>query len=212
MVKAVIFDMDGTLVDSEPLHKIARDKVLSRLEIYSDELSDRAFGVAKREYWQKISDEYKLSVNGDEITATEFKEIIDIVKNSGVQKSKGIDELLLRLCERGVKMAVASSSDRVYVEAVINYCGWGKYFSAVVCGDEAKRAKPDPELYLTVLDKLGITAAEAIAVEDSDTGSCAAHSAGIACIGYKDKNTVFEQTFLYCRETVSDMREIINCL
>ncbi len=212
MVKAVIFDMDGTLVDSEPLHKIARDKVLCELGIFSEETSNRAIGRSKREYWQMIADENSLAVNGDKLTVTEFNEIINIIKRCGLKPTLGTEKLLFSLYEKGIKMAVASSSDRVYVECVIDYFGWEKYFSVVVTCDEVENAKPAPDLYLCALNLLYVSEKEAIAVEDSDTGSLAATRAGLRCIGFSDERVLVKQKFSYCEKNVSDMTKIFEIL
>ncbi len=211
MIKAVIFDMDGTLVDSEPIHKITRDAILVEQGIYSDELSDRGISVAKRIYWQTVCDEYGIPSSGDEFAAIEFGKILDIIKSDGVPCSKGIEQLLSALSDRGIKMAVASSSDRIYVEAVIERLDWVKYFPAVVCGDDVENAKPDPEIYLLALNKLGVSADEALAVEDSRTGSSAAYAAGLRCIGFEGENAV-KSDFSYCSDVVKDMTEILNII
>ncbi len=211
MTKAIIFDMDGTLIDSEPIHKIARDKMLTDLGIFSEELSDRAVARAKREFWQETSDNFGLSLNGEMLTHSEFAVIINIIKTEGVKKSAGIDELLLALDERKIKMAVASSSGREYVEFIIDHFGWRRYFSAVVCGDDVKKSKPDPEIYFLALSKLGISSEEAFAVEDSLTGSRSAFAAGIGCVGFKGENAI-QNDFSHCFSTVDDMREILNLL
>ncbi len=92
----------------------------------------------------------------------------------------------------------------------IKYMGWEDYFPVVVCGNETQRAKPYPDVYLSALEKLNVNADEALAVEDSGSGSKSALAAGVSCIGFLGENVVDKQDLSLCSAIVSDMKDILS--
>ena len=211
MITAVIFDMDGVIADTEPIHESARNLLLSELGLDVEKISPRAIGRGKRTFWGEVVQQYGLSYTAEQLTVREFDYIMKIVEKSGLQPSTGLKELLEYFKARGIKTAVASSSDRNYVESILEVTGLENYFSAVACGNEVARTKPAPDVYLKVLDLLGVKAEETLAVEDSDTGAKAASAAGIKCVAYdvvEDKK--LKQKFDNCSYKIQDIRTIEN--
>ncbi|MBR2871336.1 MAG: HAD-IA family hydrolase [Clostridia bacterium] len=210
MKKLVVFDVDGTLVDSEPLHKISRDIMLNRLGIYSEQLSDSAIGVGKRDFWERVQKEYGLSLDCNALTVEEFDILISVIRERGVKLSTGVKELLEFLKTSGVKMAVASSSDGTYVDEILKATGIKDYFNVVCTGDLVKHTKPDPEIYLKTMDFSNEVAKDTLAVEDSTLGILAAVNAKITCIGFNANDMGAQQDFSPCEQVVSDMRDIVK--
>lgn len=210
MIKAVIFDLDGTLADTEPLHKIARDGLLKKLGIFSEELTNNAVGIAKRDFWKNVSVDYSLSLDGNQLTIDEFVELVDLVKQRKVEPSLGAKELLEYLDKNNIKMAVASSSDEFYVEEVLNYLGIRKYFTAICGGDKIEKAKPFPDVYLKALDLCGVKKENAIGVDDSTAGMKAVKNAGLTCVGCKIFTMDKPQDFSICDYEVNDLRKVID--
>lgn len=210
-VKAVIFDMDGVIADTEPLHEKARNRLLAELELDVEKISPTAIGRSKRAFWGEVVSQYSLPYTADELTVREFSFLMEIAKNSGLRPSEGLTELLKFLQSRNIKAAVASSSDRNYVESILQITHLNGYFCATACGDEVSTAKPAPDVYLRAMRLCGVTADEAIAVEDSDTGAKAAVAARIPCVAYdvvEDKK--LKQKFDVCSYRVHHMNEIEN--
>ena len=210
MIKAVIFDLDGTLADTEPLHKIARDGVLKKLGIFSEELTNNAVGISKRDFWKKVSIDYSLPVDENQLTVREFVELVELVKQRNVVASLGARELLDYLDKNNIKMAVASSSDEFYVEEVLNILGLRKYFTAVCGGDKVEKAKPFPDLYLKALDLCGVDKSEAIGVDDTTAGMKAVKNAGLTCVGCRINAMEVPQDFSICDYEVNDLRKVID--
>jgi HAD superfamily hydrolase (TIGR01509 family) len=108
----------------------------------------------------------------------------------------GVKELILAAKERGLRLAVASSSPRVWVESHLARLGLLDYFEALACGDEVAHTKPYPDLYLSALEKIGVVAGQAVALEDSLNGMLAAQRAGLFCVlipGLLTQYSAFEQ-------------------
>ena len=210
--QAVLFDMDGVILDSEPLHTLARARRFAALGIPLDVEKQIVLGVRKFDYWQDFKAKYALKESADELIASEFRAILDLIKEKNVPESLHLSELLQFMADHGIKAAVGSASSREYVTGVLKHLGIEKYFSALVCGDEVKRPKPFPDTYLLGIERLGVDPANCFVVEDSRTGSLAAKAAGIPCIGYRGTATAAGSDFSACVEVVTDMRKIIDIL
>ena len=130
-----------------------------------------------------------------------------------LKATDGLPELLSYLKTNDYIIAVASSSDRFYVDEVLNITGLSDYFPVRVTGDENLKAKPAPDIYCKALKLCGVSADSAYAVEDSDTGSKAAKAAGIKCVGFDAvSDEALKQKFTACSFKVEHMPDIIKIL
>lgn len=206
--QAVLFDMDGVILDSEPLHTLARARRFAELGIPADAEKQIVLGARKYDYWKNFKTKYALSESPDELIDSEFRAILSLIKEKNVPESPFLSRLLQFMKENGIKAAVGSASSREYVTGVLDFLGIGRYFSVLVCGNEVKRPKPFPDTYLLGAEKLGAEPSRCFVVEDSRTGSLAAKAAGIPCIGYRGTKTAASSDFSACAHVVSDMREI----
>ena len=141
MIKAVLFDMDGVIADTEPLQAIARDNLLLKLGLNVDKISPRAIGRCKRTFWGEVIKEHSLKETADALTKREFALLIKMAEELPLRATEGLEEVLQTMQEKGIRALVASSSDRNYVEEVLRITHLEKYFYACVCGDEVAQAK-----------------------------------------------------------------------
>ena len=179
---AVLWDMDGTLIDSEPLWLAAEEAMLGRYGIeLTAELSDRLVGSGLRAaagLFQALG--VPLSV--DEIIAEWRDSVIAGLREAGPDWRLGAVELLLSLREAGVPCALVTMAVRAIADEVVALLPAG-VFAAVVGGDEVAFEKPDPDPYLRGAALLGVSADDCVALEDSPTGLRSARAAGAIALG-----------------------------
>jgi HAD superfamily hydrolase (TIGR01509 family) len=181
-VRAVIFDMDGVIVDSEPYSMQALIDILRQygIEPTPDEL--------QRSYGRRVRDDFvdyfsRHGVTADVDTAIAHKHARYYHLAAGhLQPLPGVVALLRRLRDHGNRLALASSGDRVKVAFGMQALALLDIFEAVVTGDDVSHSKPDPEIYLVAAQRLGVPPAECIAIEDAPAGVEAAKRAGMRCL------------------------------
>ncbi len=189
MIKLVIFDMDGVIMDSEPMHTASENRIFSELLGGSDYRAKDRVGNSARENYLKAMAHLGIpeteSVNGEIIERLHFTYTREGVVASGMEVTAGLLDALDSMAAAGVRFAVASSSVDYYVYPLLEHFGIRGRFSVVVTGSDVARIKPDPEIYLKTLELAGVSPEEAAVVEDSRAGVRAAKSAGIkTVVGY----------------------------
>ncbi len=185
-IKLVIFDVDGVIFDSEPLHYRAKLDILHSYGLGETfDLKDYV-GKPNKDLWTRIIKENKLNVSPGDLEMQQFDLIISYVYKEHLSPTKGLVDLLDFLKESCIHMAVASSSNRYYVSHILEFFGLNKYFTYSVTGDEVRFQKPSPDIYQKTLQLSGICSDNVIAIEDSTAGVQAAVSAGIKCLGYQN--------------------------
>ncbi len=190
MLKAVIFDMDGVLVDSEPLH--ARAGVLA-LEKYSVEVTIDYFydfiGSTTIHMLDTMIKDFNLTTTRDELLITYSAAKHKLVKEEGYKAIPYTKELIIDLYKNGVKLAIASSSALSEIEDIVKTLGIAKYFDKLVSGATVSLPKPAPDVFLKAMSELGVNSTECIIIEDSCNGVRAAEAAGIPSIGFINEHS-----------------------
>ncbi len=184
--EAIIFDMDGVITDTEPLH--------ARAEL----LTCRHFGFAPPgSEWDKFKGKksedifgYLLSVygGGRDIPVTEIMDhktrtYLSLSEAQGIPAVPGVVDFIKRVRPAFRKIALATSSNSSIQKAIFDGLGLWPYFDAVITGDDLSRGKPDPEAYLKASAKIGVPAGRCLVIEDSDNGVRAARGAGCRVVG-----------------------------
>jgi HAD superfamily hydrolase (TIGR01509 family) len=175
---AILFDFDGVLVDSEPIHYRCWRDILQRFGIALewDTYVTSCVGIADRMMLERLCGLAEPPVALDQLLAT-YPEKKQRLREELVQAmpfAEGIYEFIRSLAD--YKLAVVSSSGRLEVEPVLERAGLLTYFGALVCGYEAERLKPAPDPYLKAAELLGVS--RALVVEDSDVGEASGRAAG----------------------------------
>jgi HAD superfamily hydrolase (TIGR01509 family) len=180
MMKAVLFDMDGTLVDSEKLWEVALQVLYSRLggEL-TPAVREATVGGSAESLMQIIYTDLGLDPDADEMAAHSdwLHDYTADLFDGGLPWCDGARELLDTLAESAVPMALVTNTRRALTERALDSIG-RHYFAVSVCGDEVVRAKPAPDPYQRAAALLGFDPAQCLAIEDSVTGAASAEDAG----------------------------------
>ena len=188
MIKAVIFDMDGVLVNSEPYHFEVEKLIFKKIGINIKDSEVESFvGLAMDKMWGRVKESYKLKdsianlVKEDtEFRTSYFAEIKDMKAIDGVKN------LIQMIRNRGLKTAVASSSHNSLISTVLEKTDLTSCFPEIVSGFEVEHGKPYPDIFLKTADILNLKAEECAVIEDSYNGVTAAKAAGMKCIGFRN--------------------------
>jgi len=180
-LRAVVFDCDGVLVDSEPAHARATSEHLASLGTPIDPaLFDRLIGMRVRDQMTIVGD--LTGHDPTELFAGRERRFWDLLHHE-FPAMAGAAAGVRRLCDAGFAVGVATSGTREYVDHVLTMLGVRELISATTCGDDVRQPKPDPECYLRTAAELGIAASLCVAVEDTELGARSAAAAGMHVLG-----------------------------
>ncbi len=182
MLKAVIFDMDGVIINSHPVHKKAWKRFLSSVgREVSDEELDFVLEGRKREV---ILRHFLGDLTDEQIQAYGFrKELLFREEALGIEMTKGLPEFLDHLETYGISMAVGTSGSSSRVRYVLERLGMYSRFQAIVTGDEVPNGKPDPTIFVRAAERLHCPHSQVLVFEDAVSGVQAAKAAGMKCVG-----------------------------
>ncbi len=212
MIKAVIFDMDGVIIDSEGVY-LEYQLEFAKKKNPNVKLEDLypMVGATKQECWEVVE---RVVSNGQtwEELRTEFRQrdIYSEIDYRSIYRLE-VTDTLKQLKEAGFRLALASSTHLELVERVLKENGIRHYFEAVVSGEQFKKSKPDPEIYLYTAGQLKLKPEECLAVEDSTIGITAAHRAGLKIAAVIDTRYGFDQSLAdYKLNQVKEVLEAVK--
>jgi HAD superfamily hydrolase (TIGR01509 family) len=179
-MRAVLWDMDGTLVDSEKLWDVSMHELYARLGgVMTPEVRESTVGGSAKNVMDAVYAD--LGLDPDPVAVAESTDWLHVRTGElfadGLPWRPGARELLEALLAEGIPMALVTNTRRDLTEQALKSIGT-QYFSASVCGDEVEHGKPAPDVYLRAAELLGFEPAQCLAIEDSVTGTIAAESAG----------------------------------
>ena len=182
MPAAVIFDMDGVLLDSEPLHYEAVRQILEEQGVeFPLEDYFRYLGTTLTSTWDDLCSRYPIQMPFEQFEARYNADVLTQYE-AGAPLIAGAMVLVQQLSEAGIPIAVASSSHRQWVEAALSGAGLREYFGQTTAGDEVSEGKPSPEIYLKAAAKLDFAPKDCIAIEDAPAGVESAVAAGMRVV------------------------------
>lgn len=186
MLKAVIFDMDGVIIDSEPLHHQAYYKMFKEVNIdVSPALYQSLTGKSTLNVCKQICDIFKLKQKPETLVAIKRKHYAYIFKNDKTfNLINGVLELIKEYHSNGLTLVLASSASMPTINRIFNRFDLNPYFKAKLSGADLKASKPHPEIFINAAKASGFETHECIVIEDSTNGILAANSAQIFCIGF----------------------------
>ncbi len=192
MLKAVIFDMDGVLVDSEPVHFAANYKMLKDkfgIELQYEDYR-QYIGSTIEKIWKFFREKYKLlNYSWSELMDMAEKVLAEMVEKNGYPEIKGVVDLVKNLKKEGYLLAVASSSPMSKIDRNLKQLGLYDVFDKKISGMELENPKPSPDIFQKAANLLSVKESECIVIEDSKNGVLAAKAAGMACLGFVNPNS-----------------------
>ncbi len=194
MIKAIIFDMDGVLVDSEPFHVEIekRQFILNKIAIL-DEEHHQYMGVTTDVMWREIAKRHSVTIPLELLIEQNRAESIRFFTEiKEIPVMPGLVELLEKLTQKKFPIAVASSSFPEIIELILQKTGLRKYFQVTVSSQEAGKSKPAPDVFILAAKKLGVKPEDCLVIEDSSNGIKAAKAAGMNCVAYQGSGANFE--------------------
>lgn len=186
--RCIIFDMDGVLINSEPLHFDFESKFFESLGISVSRKQHETFvGTTNKTMWENIKKTHKLPFTVSELIEKGQSDFLDYLEhNNSLEPIPGIIDLLNRLQDSGYIPALASSSPQQFINYVLDKCKIEEYFQTKISGDDVKNGKPDPEIFLKTAQMIGLKPEKCLVIEDSEHGVNAAIQAGMKCIGFSN--------------------------
>lgn len=206
-VKALIFDMDGVLIDSEPLHLLAYQRYLADFGLtFLEEDNHNFLGMKDLDCAKHLLKRHKL-----EMTAIEFVQrkeaVLHQLFKEQLQVQPGVLQTLEKTSQLQIPTAIASSATMPTIELVVELTGTRKYFQYLCSGDEVPNGKPAPDVFLLAAQRLGQNPSECLVIEDTFNGVCAAKAAGMMCIAIPCQATR-HQDFAHADLVLSGMAEV----
>jgi len=184
--KIVIFDLDGVLLDSEPIYIAMNMRFFKELGATGITLEDydRFIGISATTMWATIKEKAGLSQTVEELKSMERELKHKTLGEAALVPTDGIVPFLEHLQQAGHTLAIASSSLQKNVQLILGKLGLAKYFDLVVTGEDVVKGKPEPDIFLKVARHYGCPPEDCVVIEDSANGVKAAKAAGMACLAY----------------------------
>lgn len=187
MIKAIIFDMDGLMIDSERVTFECYQERLKDMNLTMDEeFYKTLLGKPIKGIYQRFYDVYGNDFPIQNVIQDVHQLMAERFETEGVPVKKGLIELLHYLKDNNYKTIVATSSNRDRVDKILAQAKITEFFDDSICGDEVTKGKPNPEVFLKSCQKLGVNVDEVIVLEDSEAGIQASYDANIKVICIPD--------------------------
>lgn len=209
MLKAVLFDMDGVIVDTEPLHRKAYHHMFDDVNINVDaKLYESFTGQSTINICKRLVDHFGLNDTPEYLVSLKRKHYKYLFNNDDeLALIDGVLDLIKDYYSNGVTLVVASSASMLGINQIFERFDLNPYFSGKFSGADLKRSKPHPEIFIKAAEFTGYNKSQCMVIEDSTNGIKAAHSAGIFCTGYKSKHSS-GQDYDLANIVISDFSEI----
>lgn len=190
-MKAFIFDMDGVIVDSEPLHSRVKMETFEHFGLHFDagELEQYMGRTSADIFSDVLAREHRTDVTAEEIADYKHHRYLELVEEGALAPIPGSLALIGRLQAAGVPLALATSSWRRVVETILRDWQLEDTFASVISGADLPKSKPDPAIYRLSAEALDVSPAACTVLEDTAAGVAAAKGAGMRCIGFRSPHS-----------------------
>jgi len=208
MIKGVIFDMDGLLINSEPLWQEAEIETFTKVGVpLTKEMTKETMGLRVDEVVEHWFSRYPWKEpSKKEIGEKIIKRVIELIKNKGMAR-KGVKEIIGFFTNQNIPIAIASSSQMEIIDAVLEKLSIRQHFKVIYSAENEPYGKPHPGVYITTVKKLNINPEQCLAFEDSPNGVLAAKAAKVKCIAVPDEMVKDNKTFSIADMVIDSLRD-----
>ena len=207
--KAVIFDMDGVIFDTERVYLEIWQSVFEKYGYkMTKELYITVMGTGRKNVIKTFLENFGDDLPIEKMYEEKDNQLFYIIENQGIPLKKGVKELFSMLKEKNYKIALATSAKRDRVEKQIKDKWLKESFDAIVCGDDVEKGKPSPDIFLKAAKKIDVEPENCFVVEDSPAGIKAAFSGGMKGIHVEDLKVADEDILKYCQKSFKDLQEV----
>ncbi len=209
MLKAVIFDMDGVIIDSEPLHNRAYHDMFNEVGInVSKELYESFTGQSTINICKRLCEHFNLEQSPEDLVALKRKHYKQFFESdSDLALIDGVLDLIKDYYNNGLTLVLGSSASMGGINQIFERFDLNQYFVAKLSGADLKESKPNPEIFIKAAEASGYKPEECMVIEDSTNGIKAAHAAGIYCVGYDSFHSK-NQDYSKANKVIEDFTEI----
>ncbi len=204
--KGAIFDMDGLLFDTECIYQQTWQEIAREKGVELDSNFPKDISGTNGDYMCRVIEKYYHVSDGNDIRKECMKRVKEKLSKH-VPVKKGVNELLDFYREKGIRMAVASSSSVEQIESNLEIAGLREYFSEIISGMEVQHGKPAPDIFLRAAEKICCAPGECFVFEDSENGVKAGYAAGCITVMVPDLLEVSPEIMPYCTMVCSDLIE-----
>ncbi|MDT0538851.1 HAD family phosphatase [Croceitalea sp. P059] len=209
MIKAVLFDMDGVIINSEPLHQKAYHGMFDEVGITVPATLYESFtGQATLNICKQLVQQFKLQRAPEDLVTIKrniFKKLF--FNDPDLDLIPGVRTLIQDYHNNGLTLVLASSASMPNINNVFTKFNLDQYFSAKLSGADLKASKPHPEIFIKAAEASGFQKEECMVIEDSTNGIKAAHAAGIFCVAFKSPHSK-NQDYSLASKVITDFQEI----
>ena len=209
MLKAILFDMDGVIVDTEPLHHKAYHRMFVDVNIkVSATLYESFTGKSTLSICEQLCSDFKLSETPQALVSLKrmhFNELFE--SDSGLALIEGVLDLIKDFHSNGLTLVLASSASMPNIDRIFKRFDLDQYFVAKLSGADLKASKPHPEIFIKAAEASGHAREYCMVIEDSTNGITAAKAAGIFCVGYNSANSK-NQDYSEANKVITHFKEI----
>ena len=209
MLKAVLFDMDGVIVDTEPLHHKAYQHMFSKVGIkVSSSMYEGFTGQSTYDICKQLCSHFELKQNPQELVQLKRDFFTKLFfEDDDLQLINGVEQLIKNYFDNGLTLILASSASMFTINNVMKRFNLDPYFSEKLSGADLKASKPHPEIFINAAKAARVLQNECFVIEDSTNGIKAAKGAGIFCVAYKSEHSK-NQDYTLADMVISDYNEI----
>ncbi|BAJ63769.1 HAD family hydrolase [Anaerolinea thermophila] len=212
-IEALIFDLDGLLIDSERLSQRSWSQVMAEAGyLLSEDIYHQMIGRTEKDVKAILKQAFGNNFPFEDMYRKREQRFFEIIEQEGMPRKAGWDELAQYILQNGLRTAVASSTYRRLAEKKLSAARLLSFFEVIVTGDEVSHGKPAPDLFLTAASKLAIPPEKCVVLEDSEAGIQAAYNAGMKCIHIPDIQPISPQTLMLVWHQVSSLAKVREIL